>query len=77
MYFMFVNQVNIGLVVLSCSILFPFFILTVFVPQSLVEDAKGRKFSSLASKPEPEKQSSINSMENGFNGKDKQNLMVC
>jgi len=43
--------------------------------QSLVEDAKGRKFSSLASKPEPEKQSSINSMENGFNGKDKQNLM--
>ena len=46
-----------------------------FSPQSLVEDAaKGRKFSS---KPEQyEKQSSLNSVENGFNGKDKQNLVV-
>jgi len=41
--------------------------------QSLVEDAaKSRKFST---KPEHEKQGSLNSMENGVNGKDKQNLM--
>ena len=45
-----------------------------FVSQSLVEDAaKSKKFSS---KPEYDKQQSLNSMENGVNGKDKQNLMV-
>ena len=43
--------------------------------QSLYEDAaKGRK--SFITKPEHEKQGSLNSMENGVNGKDKHNLMV-
>ena len=52
----------------------PFLCSYCFVSQSLVEDAaKSRKFST---KPEHEKQGSLNSMENGVNGKDKQNLMV-